>query len=229
MLLQVPPIPMPVPKGKRGCRIQRSPHASEERRRRHVICHMHSFCPMSYDPTHLVESRTIHEIHFNDHNINSTNFESSETLQCCTFPLQRRSRSMNLACKNINSAKCFKSVTCMHVSRQARCTSPYIGVRIGQAKNPGPANNQSQTRQDTKLERTEKQIEETQGYKLHIANVTNLLTNGYLLAKQTCNAMIVSEHSIRQFQVNEAIEILGGSCKMCLSDLDPEVSTTLEE
>ena len=73
----------------------------------------------------------------------------------------------------------------------------------------------------------EKQIDETQGYKLLIANVTNLLTNGYLLAKQTCNAMIVSEHSIRQFQIPQAIQSLGGSCKMCLSELDPEVSNNL--
>ena len=76
--------------------------------------------------------------------------------------------------------------------RQEKSTDPYVGVKVGQAKHPGPV----ETRQDTNVEDLGKKGDNSQGYKLLIANVTNLITNGYLLTKQACNAMIVSEHSI---------------------------------
>ena len=151
----------------------------------------------------------------------STNFDYLRKLHSCTLPSQRSS-SAHATYKNNHFAKSLKNATCMHVSRQ-ECTDPYVGVKVGQAKHPGPA----ETRQDTNVEDFGKQGDNSQGYKLLIANVTNLITNGYLLTKQACNAMIVSEHYIRQFQTPHAKQILGGSCKICLSELDPEVSNNL--
>ena len=105
---------------------------------------------------------------------------------------------------------------------------PYIGIRIGEAKHPGPEN---ECNVDVNMGPIQTQAKRNtnpiSGYKLHVANVTNLLTNAYLLAKRQCNALIVSEHSIKQFQQSNAKHLLGGNCKLRLSELDPESSHNL--
>ena len=74
----------------------------------------------------------------------------------------------------------FKKKTSVNAcSRDAHCTNPHVGVKVGQAKNPGPEKPTS--RQDTQGDKG-MQTDKDLGYRLHIANVTNLLTNGYLLA-----------------------------------------------
>ena len=121
----------------------------------------------------------------------------------------------------------FQKETCVNAcSRHAICTNPHVRVKVGQAKNPGPTETHPTSRLDTPGDKELKTDNDIR-YKLHIANVTNLLTNAYLLANRSCNAMMVSEHSIKQFQIPKVIEILGSTCKMSLSELDPEVSRNL--
>ena len=92
---------------------------------------------------------------------------------------------------------------------------PYIGIRIGQAKHPGPTNEcEIDVDEGSQSLETCQDDTNTCGYKLHIANVTNLVTNAYLLAKRQCNALIVSEHSIKPFQKSTAKHLLGGNCKL---------------
>ena len=136
---------------------------------------------------------------------------------------QRCSVESSNRCRTANSSTCKSTESC----REALSKDPYSGVRVGQAKNPGPEHANMSTRQDTTKGKSGTKTDSSKGYKFQIANVTNLLTNGYLLAKRTCNALIVSEHSIKQFQIPKAKGILGGACKISLSELDPEASCNL--
>ena len=91
-----------------------------------------------------------------------------------------------------------------HPNYTVKNCDPYNGVRVGEARKPGPSNVNPGP------------------YLLEVANVTHLSNNAHTLCTRSFNAMIVTEHSLVPSQFNKAAKIFTKRCKLDLSGLDQE-------
>ena len=88
---------------------------------------------------------------------------------------------------------------------------PHKGIKIGNAKNPGPPETVNDREND----------DNNDPFILEIGNITNLKKYGHLIADRQFNAFCLTEHSLNEHQVVEAAQIIPGT-KIKLSGLDPE-------
>ena len=89
-----------------------------------------------------------------------------------------------------------KNGVCLNITHLCDL-NPYTGIRIGQAKHPGP-------------------------FRLEIANVTHLVNQGPRLAQRPFNALVVGEHSLTKQQECEIRPIYGNDIFCNLSNLVPD-------